>query len=178
MLDAVSVFDSDTRAEMLDDIVVVGGSASLNGLGERLEEELKAMLPGMMAERVDVRVPEADELRHGCETATVSAFEELMSTSHHVTNRLCVQEIFVPVLCIVHMCKARRSMCLKYAHAWWSFSAMVEVFDQVQLMLSKSALFSRVSSTLRASKVSRPTYCIDGILILGHSSIAFTKYGD
>lgn len=41
VLDALNELDSDTRAEMLEDIVVVGGSAHLDGLGDRLEEDLK-----------------------------------------------------------------------------------------------------------------------------------------
>ncbi|CAN0264188.1 unnamed protein product, partial [Ascophyllum nodosum] len=56
--------DTDTMAEMLGDVVVVGGSAAFEGLGDRLEEELKAMLPEALAERVEVRVPSADDLRH------------------------------------------------------------------------------------------------------------------
>ncbi|CAM9953871.1 unnamed protein product [Ectocarpus sp. 4 AP-2014] len=64
VLDALAELDSDTKAEMLDDIVVVGGSARMDGLGDRLEEDLKAMLPEWMSEKVDVRVPAADELNH------------------------------------------------------------------------------------------------------------------
>ncbi|CBJ28578.1 TiTiN family member (ttn-1) [Ectocarpus siliculosus] len=64
VLDALAELDSDTKADMLDDIVVVGGSARMDGLGDRLEEDLKAMLPEWMSERVDVRVPAADELNH------------------------------------------------------------------------------------------------------------------
>lgn len=41
VLDAVNEVDSTSRAEMLEDIVVVGGSAHLDGLGDRLEEDLK-----------------------------------------------------------------------------------------------------------------------------------------
>lgn len=40
-MDALNELDSDSRAEMLEDIVVVGGSAHLDGLGDRLEEDLK-----------------------------------------------------------------------------------------------------------------------------------------
>ncbi|CAN0331853.1 unnamed protein product [Ectocarpus sp. 6 AP-2014] len=64
VLDALAELDSDTKADMLDDIVVVGGSARMDGLGDRLEEDLKAMLPEWMSEKVDVRVPAADELNH------------------------------------------------------------------------------------------------------------------
>ena len=61
VMDAVAQMDSDTRADMLADVVVVGGSASIKGLGHRLEKELKAMLPREVANRVVVRVPsEAD----------------------------------------------------------------------------------------------------------------------
>ena len=42
VLDALNEVDSDSRAEMLEEIVVVGGSAHLDGLGDRLEEDLKA----------------------------------------------------------------------------------------------------------------------------------------
>lgn len=41
VLDALSEVDSDTKAQMLEGIVLVGGSARLEGLGDRLEEELK-----------------------------------------------------------------------------------------------------------------------------------------
>lgn len=41
IFDALSELDSDSRAEMLEDIVLVGGSAYLDGLGDRLEEDLK-----------------------------------------------------------------------------------------------------------------------------------------
>lgn len=58
---------------MLEDVVVVGGSAALEGLGDRLEEELKGVLPEGMGERVDVRVPGADELRHRCVLCVVYA---------------------------------------------------------------------------------------------------------
>ncbi|CAM9448901.1 unnamed protein product, partial [Ectocarpus fasciculatus] len=64
VLDALAELDSDTKADMLEDIVVVGGSARMDGLGDRLEEDLKAMLPEWMSEKVDVRVPAADELNH------------------------------------------------------------------------------------------------------------------
>ncbi|CAB1098274.1 unnamed protein product [Ectocarpus sp. CCAP 1310/34] len=64
VLDALAELDSDTKADMLDDIVLVGGSARMDGLGDRLEEDLKAMLPEWMSEKVDVRVPAADELNH------------------------------------------------------------------------------------------------------------------
>ena len=64
VVDALSSMDTDTMAEMLGDVVVVGGSAAFEGLGDRLEEELKAMLPEALADRVEVRVPSADDLRH------------------------------------------------------------------------------------------------------------------
>eukprot|EP00903_Cladosiphon_okamuranus_P005875 g5811.t1 len=64
VLDALNELDADSRAEMLEDIVVVGGSAHLDGLGDRLEEDLKALLPEWMGDRVDVRVPAADDLKH------------------------------------------------------------------------------------------------------------------
>lgn len=66
IVDALSAVDADSRASMLADVVVVGGSAALVGLGDRLEEELKGLLPEAMGERVDVRVPEAGELQHRC----------------------------------------------------------------------------------------------------------------
>ncbi|CAM9444507.1 unnamed protein product, partial [Hapterophycus canaliculatus] len=44
VLDALSEVDSDTKAQMLEGIVLVGGSARLEGLGDRLEEELKVRL--------------------------------------------------------------------------------------------------------------------------------------
>ena len=56
-MDAIAQVDSDTRADMLGDVVIVGGPASIEGLGQRLEKELKAMLPREMANRVVVRVP-------------------------------------------------------------------------------------------------------------------------
>ncbi|CAN0428899.1 unnamed protein product, partial [Ascophyllum nodosum] len=45
LMDALVCMDTDTMAEMLGDVVVVGGSAAFEGLGDRLEEELKALLP-------------------------------------------------------------------------------------------------------------------------------------
>lgn len=43
VFDSLSELDSDSRAEMLEDIVLVGGSAHLDGLGDRLEEDLKVL---------------------------------------------------------------------------------------------------------------------------------------
>ena len=63
-MDALVCMDTDTMAEMLGDVVVVGGSAAFEGLGDRLEEELKALLPERLAIRVEVRVPSLDDLRH------------------------------------------------------------------------------------------------------------------
>ena len=63
-MDALTCVDTDTMAEMLGDVVVVGGSAALEGLGDRLEEELKAMLPEALANRVEVRVPSRADLQH------------------------------------------------------------------------------------------------------------------
>ena len=64
VMDALSSMDRDTMAEMLGDVVVVGGSATFEGLGDRLEEELKAMLPEALATRVEVRVLSANDLIH------------------------------------------------------------------------------------------------------------------
>lgn len=64
IVDALPDLDADMRAAMLEDVVVVGGSAVLESFSDRLEEDLKGMLPEGMGRRVDVRVAGAQELRY------------------------------------------------------------------------------------------------------------------
>ena len=74
VLDALSTQDHETKTLMLGDVVVVGGSAGFEGLGKRLEKDLKKMLPKWLGDRVNVRVPGVDGLRHRCVCARARWF--------------------------------------------------------------------------------------------------------
>ena len=74
MVDALSTQDHDSKTLMLGDVVVVGGSAGFEGLGMRLEKDLKKLLPKWLGDRVKVRVPSADGLQHRCAKCSLEFF--------------------------------------------------------------------------------------------------------
>lgn len=64
VMKAVSKFDGVLKGQMLADVVLVGGSAAIPGLAERLEQELMATVPDALCEKVRVRVLGDDVLQH------------------------------------------------------------------------------------------------------------------
>lgn len=64
VLACVAGMDADVKADMLSDVVLVGGSAALPGLRERLEQDVMAIVPEHLCERVHVRRLDPGVLRH------------------------------------------------------------------------------------------------------------------
>ena len=63
IMESLHELDAEVRFQMLRGVVVVGGSASLPGLAERLKAELGMMVPEHVRATVDVRVWNAGEHR-------------------------------------------------------------------------------------------------------------------
>lgn len=61
---SVADMDADVKADMLSDVVLVGGSAALSGLQERLEQDVMAIVAEHLCEKVHVRRLDPGVLRH------------------------------------------------------------------------------------------------------------------
>ncbi|CAM9574466.1 unnamed protein product [Choristocarpus tenellus] len=64
VMDAIMSCTPDIRETLLSNVVLVGGTSSLPGLGPRMVQELMIAAPDQLCGVVNVRVLDGDELRH------------------------------------------------------------------------------------------------------------------